>query len=280
MSNLIVIITISTLSFLLGVLAHKLLPPNKLISRILIFATIFVAVLSVNVSAISKYDFFINYILNRSYISSYITEKDGKNFVTKNELSEIVYNIDNIYKRLYDEKIKSVVYLYGSNGNVFSGTIIKDNMILTCAHGIKDKSETVSVVLSNLNVYSGTVYKIDYQKDLCLIQITESLKSPTLKIKNSEITESVFFIGNGSNYYFRFRKGYVIKSNEIIYSLNGFYTHFDMVVVQGDSGSGVFNLNGELVSVVVRVDGKDSNLSYGVTYYDIKSFLKESNIEL
>ena len=192
------------------------------------------------------------------------------------------------------------------NGEVFvqdimgagAGTVIKktnkEMYILTCAHVVEDihtlqeKGLPIRGTLgysktgekdkiSGMVLYAYTIVKYDEENDLALIKTTsvdEKLNVIPLATEIPNKGDTVYSVGDPLGLYRTLSKGILCNKTE------GFYVS-DNTTTYGNSGGGLFNKNGELISVPSNVyvygDGMEaapeSSLGYSISLERIKEFL-------
>ena len=135
-----------------------------------------------------------------------------------------------------------------------SGVIISsDGYIVTNNHVVEDASE-VSVILNNNETYDATIIGTDTKTDLALIKIeaTDLAYSSLVDSDTLELGQEVVAIGNSLG------KG-TSSTNGIISALNREVTinNYTMTLIltnaevnSGNSGGGLFDMNGNLVGIV------------------------------
>ena len=135
-----------------------------------------------------------------------------------------------------------------------SGVIISsDGYIVTNNHVVEDANE-VSVILNNDETYDATIIGTDTKTDLALIKIeaTDLAYSSLVDSDTLELGQEVVAIGNSLG------KG-TSSTNGIISALNREVTinNYTMTLIltnaevnSGNSGGGLFDMNGNLVGIV------------------------------
>jgi S1-C subfamily serine protease len=193
------------------------------------------------------------------------------------------------------------------NGEVFvqdimgagAGTVIKktnkEMYILTCAHVVQDihmlqeKGLPIAGTLgysktgekdkiSGMVLYAYTVVKYDEENDLALIKTTsvdEKLNVIPLATEIPNKGDTVYSVGDPLGLYRTLSKGILCNKTE------GFYVS-DNTTTYGNSGGGLFNKNGELISVPSQVyvygEGDtgyapESSLGFSISLERIREFL-------
>lgn len=162
--------------------------------------------------------------------------------------------------------IKCVAY-------IGSGTILRDNSILTVRHLFSHDDNTYSRTIwvfhqnvdhpieADLLAMTEKKTEDDYFNDYAVIQMREDLGLPGIPVatKDASLGEKVMFgcsVG-GTAFFLRF--GYASKFRRFFTKDDGgrlhlsYWTDYEFTTVHpsgpGDSGSGIFNIHGELVGV-------------------------------
>jgi len=227
----------------------------------------------------------------------------------ENNVQEELKKVDNALEET-DKRLKALAEPDLNkliNGTVFvrdlfgagAGTVIKktdkEMYILTCAHVVEGIHKLQDIPgfpvqgtlgysktgekdkLSGMVLYAYTVVKYDEENDLALIKTTsidEHLNVIPLATEIPNKGDLVYSIGDPLGMHRTVSKG--ILSNK----LEGFYIS-DNTTTYGNSGGGLFNRNGELISIPSNVyvygDGQEaapeSSLGYSISLERIREFL-------
>ncbi|MBQ8859143.1 MAG: trypsin-like peptidase domain-containing protein [Clostridia bacterium] len=155
-------------------------------------------------------------------------------------------------------------YLYGDyvQSGAGSGVIVSaDGLILTCNHVIEG-AELITVTLANGKEYKAEVYGTDSWSDLALLKIEEDelafatfARAPAEEEKYSymKVGETVVAIGNPLGELGGSVSVGVISALGREVTVEGMpmtLLQIDASVNPGNSGGGLFNLNGELIGIV------------------------------
>ena len=155
-------------------------------------------------------------------------------------------------------------YLYGDyvQSGAGSGVIVSaDGLILTCNHVIEG-AELITVTLANGKEYKAEVYGTDSWSDLALLKIEEDelafatyAKAPAGEEKYSymKVGETVVAIGNPLGELGGSVSVGVISALGREVTVEGMpmtLLQIDASVNPGNSGGGLFNLDGELIGIV------------------------------
>lgn len=161
-----------------------------------------------------------------------------------------------------------------------SGVVIKKTdytYILTCNHvvdGSLDVGYTLRVKDKDNKYYDAFVLDTNAESDLALVVVFDSLEGyeEVNGIAEPEITQKLFTVGNGLGFEDTYGEGLLVG-----YDHRGDYL-VTTPTIFGDSGSGVFDSNGNLVGMLSRVYGGNNSIDFttgvAVSYNKIKDFLK------
>jgi S1-C subfamily serine protease len=189
-----------------------------------------------------------------------------------------------------EKVLRSSVFVKGLSG-MGAGTIIKKTdksmYILTCYHVVNDiitlnklgmkmsasigysKSDEINKV-AGLVIYGAEVIKYDIEHDIALLKT--SIVDNELKVANIATSEPnkgdiVFSIGNPLGLLRTVSQG--ILANKV----EGFFIS-ENVTTFGNSGGGLYNINGELVGIPSQVMGYEG----GLTKEGNPAFIPESSL--
>lgn len=159
----------------------------------------------------------------------------------------------------------------GSRGTC-SATAIAPHVLLTAAHCVDEPFDAFLID----HVPATIVDVVVDSNDHALVRVTATFEHYAPLGPPSEQGHDIFFWGNPGGIEDVMRKGYVSKDNAIGVEFIMPVTIYSMPVNQGDSGSGVFNLNGEVQAVVSKkyVDGDFvlmGSFDFAFTNDDIKA---------
>lgn len=138
-----------------------------------------------------------------------------------------------------------------------SGVIITENgYIVTCHHVIEGASE-INITLNSGKKYQATLVGSDASSDIALLYINTDRALPFAKLGNSSdliLGEAVVAIGNPLGTLYRTVTAGVISGlNRKVATNDGYVMTLlqtDAAVNSGNSGGGLFNLDGELIGIV------------------------------
>jgi S1-C subfamily serine protease len=230
-----------------------------------------------------------------------LQEQIEKNNTGDNELLKKITNLLSTIDELkrnnvdIDKLLNSDVFVMSIFGEG-AGTVIKkteNNMyILTCAHVVKEIYEFnkqglkfgVSIgysksdkrdIIAGMIVYGAEIIKYDEENDLALLKtfiVDDNLIAINITNTEPQKGDIVYSVGSPLGLLRTISKG--ILSNKI----EGFYVS-DNTITFGNSGGGLYNINGELIGVPARVLAYDNNspessLGLSINLQIIKDFLR------
>lgn len=133
-----------------------------------------------------------------------------------------------------------------------TGMIVATNLVLTNFHVLHTGSDV------KVNGVVATIVKADTKNDLLLLLVpTKNFEVVGFAPKVSQ-DEQIIILGNPLGH-----KNVILRGRIIDIADGKFYT--DAHVFFGSSGSGVYNLKGELVGLVSAIEGKEgAGYPYGV----------------
>ena len=136
-----------------------------------------------------------------------------------------------------------------------SGTIVsKDGLILTAAH-VVGKAENVIVQLVDGRTVSGKVLGCNYERDVAMVQITvgedeEAQEWPFVEIGDSSDWDVAdFYIAMGHPGGFNIRRPPPVRIGRAYNTNTNKFIVTDCVVIGGDSGGPLFDLDGKLIGI-------------------------------
>ena len=177
------------------------------------------------------------------------------------------------------DHLNSVVCIRGSsNGDSlqFTGFVLDNQrIILTTAHDL-EMVKNLTIYLSDGEEVSGTVIRSDFDKDLSLIQIRNTVNS-SISVKRSRTlidnNERVFTIGCPNNSTTEIHSGLIDGSLRKINS--SYLWQAQIKTLPGSSGSPAFDENGNLIGIVKgNYRGSDS-VGFIITMNTIIDFLQD-----
>lgn len=159
-----------------------------------------------------------------------------------------------------------------------TGVIVSaDGLIVTNRHVVENSS--ILTVEINGRVYRNPDILIEYtDKDIAILKIDPDEPLPFVKFaKTSTVGEEVYAIGNPIGFKKFVSKGviskYILKAGQTRTILT------DALALPGSSGGGLFNMKGELVSVVTAIYKGPTGYNLGITITIMaKEFQKDLEI--
>jgi hypothetical protein len=216
----------------------------------------------------------IDYVIKNKYMSEYNGNFNGGKNITRNEIAQILYNIDNQKNKKikYEDYSKYGASMFTSNKN-FSGVLINKNTILSCAHFTESNSPKQEIIVFIYDsMYVGEVIKIDFEKDLSLIKINSDIVLDYYpSLTQAELGEDVFYFGNGKGLTSTLKKGYVSSTEKIVNGIK--LGQLQIESIDGDSGSGILNQDGNIIGIVKSKHAETNDISFFVTYEKIIDFM-------
>lgn len=163
-----------------------------------------------------------------------------------------------IYREVSNRCIKSVVVIQVTTANgagAGSGVIYDPNgYIVTNYHVANDTCKTISVQLYDGSTYEGQYIYGDELADLAVIKINKTNCDYATFGDSSALTygDAVVAIGNPLGYGLSVTTGVISRPSESVTIGNATMTllRTDAAVNSGNSGGGLFDLNGKLIGIV------------------------------
>jgi S1-C subfamily serine protease len=156
-----------------------------------------------------------------------------------------------------------------------SGFIVNENGLIVCtAHNFKGFEE-ISIILYNGREIPGRTLRMDFHRDLTLIQVDEKLEG-SIPLLNGRDT-----LRKGEKLY---SMGCPVNRNVIVST--GFFTagrnvndlilwQVRMQINQGESGSPVFDENGNLVGIVTGRHRRMHSVGFLIPFGTLLEFVQE-----
>jgi len=163
-----------------------------------------------------------------------------------------------VYREVANKCIKSVVVIQvtsASGSGAGSGVIYDPNgYIVTNYHVANETCKKITVILYDGSSYEGQYIYGDELADLAVIKINKTECDYATFGDSSQMTygDAVLAIGNPLGYGLSVTTGVVSRPSESVTIGNATMTllRTDAAVNSGNSGGGLFNLNGELIGIV------------------------------
>lgn len=164
--------------------------------------------------------------------------------------------------------LKSIVSVQTEKQQGSGVVVSSDGMIYTAAHVLRpvDASRHCSVIMPDGKEIVGTVIMEDEETDAALVKIPGMKgKFPLMASGMPSVGEWVFALGHAGGY--DARRGAVVRLGRVVSVKNGLI-QTDCKLIGGDSGGGLFNLEGELVGIHSKIgSGLDDNVHIPVSVF-------------
>jgi serine protease Do len=172
---------------------------------------------------------------------------DSVNIKTKTKYSKI---------QEVSKNVKSIARLYYNDFYVGSGIVIAPGIAVTCRHVTQHlKSLDLNILENTIN--SNHITEVS-DVDLAFIKFSYNTQRPVKigDVKNLKPGERVIYVGNMGQEFNMFSEGYVSG----FYDKDGVnYIRTTVVVYDGNSGGGIFNMDGEFLGLLTYgIEGKES----------------------
>lgn len=135
-----------------------------------------------------------------------------------------------------------------------SGVIIsEDGLVLTAAHVSTAVKKKVTVVLEDGTRLEAQTLGLVADRDAAMLQITEPGKWPFVDIDRAETTrlgDWVFSLGHSGG--FDKERGSVVRLGRLVRTASATFQS-DCMLIGGDSGGPLFDMNGKLIGIHSRV---------------------------
>lgn len=163
--------------------------------------------------------------------------------------------LPNLIYRVYP----SVVYIEANdnNGAYWSGSGIivhKRGLILTAKHLIENAINII-IFTADGEKYTVINWILDPNNDIAIIETTSIIETKICKFDlTSEIGDSIFTIGSPYGLFNTVNKG-IISNKERFIPLfgSGLILQLDIACNPGSSGGPVFDVNGDIIGIIVGV---------------------------
>ena len=195
--------------------------------------------------------------------------------IKQNSVS-IYYQSSKSFGSYFEDSPKRQFLTYGSG--VVIRTDSSGSYILTNYHVVANGFK-FRIKDSFGSYFKGSKIVFDKVKDLALLKVTDSKIGKETKFSQADrlsIGDRLYSIGNPKGYSGSFYQGYVSYLGRSTRDFKNLI-QLDMNLEEGSSGSGVFNSEGELVGLIVGIDGR---ISFAINSEDIQRFLRQSEERL
>ena len=238
-------------------------------------------------------DFTTSGSVNQSTASNSVSNSDSQStssFETAPGASVVTPGTEeyvSVYREVATKCIKSVVVIQvktSTSSGAGSGVIYDPNgYIVTNYHVANETCTDITVILYDGSQYKGTYIYGDELSDLAVIKIDKTNCDYATFGDSSKMTygDAVVAIGNPLGYGLSVTVGVVSRPTETITIGNATMTllRTDAAVNNGNSGGGLFNLNGELIGIVnakIAADTVD-NIGYAIPSETVVKNLNDLN---
>jgi S1-C subfamily serine protease len=188
-----------------------------------------------------------------------------------------------LYMKIFPEKSQ-----YESIESSLTGFAINNNKIMTCYHGVKETDNKIFVKGINGNFdkkYEVVVESTDKNNDIAILRILDStfkldFNPIPLTTKKMEIAEEIFVIGYPRSSLMgeeiKFTNGMINSTTGLSGKTNSY--QISAPIQYGNSGSPMFDKNGNLIGMVTSLIPDANNVSYSLNYETIKDFIDKISI--
>lgn len=249
-----------------------------------------VSIMSEKKQSVKKAVFILLYVLI-GFVSGILGVVVYENFKPVNNRSDVITNNNavntnstatNIDTADTVELVADSVVDISAENSVGSGIVYsKDGYIITNEHVIRN-AKKITVKLRNQKSYAGTLIGVDSSNDIAVVKIKENNLVPVKFADFSSIRlgETTIVIGNPLGELSGSVTDGVVSAKERIVNVDGKQMKLMQTCAEinsGNSGGGVFRLNGELAGVVVAKSSGENleGLGFAIPSDDVKSSVKK-----
>ena len=202
-----------------------------------------------------------------------IVEVEGQQYVPLDAVEDItnvniLENSVNIktktkYSRIQEvsKSVKSIARLYYNDFYVGSGVVIMPGIAVTCRH-VTQHLKSLDLNILNDTINSKHITEVA-DVDLAFIKFSYNTQRPVKigNIKNLKPGEKVVYVGNMGQEFNMFSEGYVSG----FYEKDGVnYIRTTVITYPGNSGGGIFNMDGEFLGLLTYGVEKKASLALSV----------------
>ncbi len=168
-------------------------------------------------------------------------------------------------------KTKSAIVALEGSGNTASGVIVSpEGLVLTAAHVTGEVGRKINVMLPDGRSVEGTTLGMDTSTDAAMVQLPKPAKAwPFIPVNRDPFSLSTggwcFALGHPGGY--DKERGVVLRVGRLIKVASNM-VQTDCVLMGGDSGGALVNLQGELIGINSQIwRGRDQNLHVSMAPY-------------
>lgn len=162
------------------------------------------------------------------------------------------------------EKTSKTLVTIQCDGGTASGVIVsEDGLVLTAAHVTGEPGKKVNVVLHDGTSVEGESLGLDSATDAAMVQLPV-LRKPWVAapfrrdVRSAQSGDWCFALGHPGGY--DITRGPVLRTGRLVKVASN-VLQSDCVLMGGDSGGGLFNIEGELIGINREIwPGRDQNL--------------------
>ncbi len=180
------------------------------------------------------------------------------------------------------EQVADCVVDVSAENSIGSGVVYsKNGYIITNEHVIR-KAKKINVKLKNQKSYVATLVGIDSENDIAVIKIKENNLNPVKFAEFSRVRlgETTIVIGNPLGELSGSVSDGVVSAKERLVNVDGKQMKLMQTCAEinsGNSGGGVFRLNGELAGIVVAKSSGENleGLGFAIPSDDVKNSVEK-----
>lgn len=162
------------------------------------------------------------------------------------------------------ERARQAIVTVQCGGGTGSGVIVSPSgLILTAAHVTDGGKKKANIVLHDGRTVEATSLGVDTATDAGMLQLPPPAKAwpyaaLARDVRELKVGQWCFAIGNPGGW--DAARGPVLRTGKVV-KISANTLQSDCVLMGGDSGGGLFNLNGEVIGIHSRIwTGRDQNL--------------------
>ena len=164
-----------------------------------------------------------------------------------------IETIQNAMQKAMPQARAATVCVDMGNGSGTGVIVSADGLVLTAAHVAAGVKRKVTVVLEDGTRLDAKTLGLVSDKDAAMIQITEKGSYPFVAIdrdNSTQLGDWVFALGHAGG--FEKSRGPVVRLGRLV-RIEGDTFQSDCILIGGDSGGPLFDLNGRVVGIHSRV---------------------------